>query len=72
MPTHKKNTQIFKCKILKSYRKDGSPRYRVNLPKALMESDVAKSTHFYATVEIDTVWLEIIFILNDKQKKKER
>ncbi len=67
MPTHRKNARIFKCKILKTHRKDGEPRYRVNLPKALMESNIAKNTHFYATVEIDTYRKEIIFALEENQ-----
>lgn len=71
MPTHKKNAQIFKCKILKSYRQDGKPRYRVNLPKELMELDVAKRTHFYATVEIDTVWLEATFSVRSNGERRE-
>lgn len=66
MPTFKKNTQIFKCKILKLTRKDGEPRYRINLPKAIMESEIAKRTHFYLQAEIDTFREEIIFRLEDQ------
>ena len=67
MPIHSKHAGFFKCKILKTQRKDGEYRYRINLPKSLVES-VKRGHPLHGRFELDPTTSIITFYKNEKKE----